>query len=65
MFVALSRRVLAYEIGSSQATRDEPGSRSAKGKGKAKAPEGREGFWVTKLGEWETALNQHGMSYQG
>ena len=56
--------MLAYEIGSSQATRDEPGSTSAKGKGKAKATGGREGFWVTKLGEWETALNQDGMSYK-
>ncbi len=48
--IALSHRVIAFEygIGSSDMI-------SVKGKGKA-----TEGFWMRKIGEWETAENENG-----
>jgi hypothetical protein len=48
--VALLRRVVAFEYG------DGPS-----GKGKAKAGNNsRHGLKVTKIGEWETAINENG-----
>ncbi len=50
MCIALSRRVIAFEYGLGSDT--EP---SVKGKGKAS-----DGFWMRKIGEWETAENENG-----
>ena len=50
----LLRRVIAYEYGYGD---DEP---TGKGKAREVAPGG--GFWLTKLGEWETAENERGLT---
>ena len=64
IFVALSRRVLGFEYGStSRVQREGVGAVSdVKGKGKARDTSGQsgQGFWVNKIGEWETALNENG-----
>ncbi|ODN73359.1 hypothetical protein L202_07899 [Cryptococcus amylolentus CBS 6039] len=52
--VALSRKVVIFEYGLS--------AHDSLGKGKGKAVEGEEdGFWIRKLGEWETAKNEQGL----
>ena len=50
--IALLRRVIAFEYGVGPTT-----VASAKGKGKA-----NDGFWLRKMGEWETAENENGNS---
>lgn len=53
--IVLLRRVIAYEFGY--------GDGAPPGKGKAKASvEDSGSFWVTKLGEWETSENEHGLT---
>lgn len=52
--IVLLRRVIAYEYGYGD---DEPD-----GKGKVREVASGGGFWLTKLGEWETAENEHGLT---
>jgi hypothetical protein len=62
VFIALTGRVLAYEYGGASSAHSDARDRKhdTKGKGTARST----GFWVTKLGEWETVLNEHGTSGQ-
>ena len=49
--IALSRRVVAFEYGLAATN-----TTSTKGKGKADG----NGFWLRRIGEWETAENENG-----
>lgn len=53
--VSLLRKVVAFEYGLSA---------NDVGKGKSKMTDrGSDGFWIKKFGEWETAKNEQGKSY--
>lgn len=53
--VSLLRKVVAFEYGLSA---------DDVGKGKSKMTDRKsDGFWITKFGEWETAKNEQGKSY--
>ena len=54
--VALSRRVIAFGFGIGEAD-----PQVVKGKGQEKARDvPKDGFWMRKIGEWETAVNEDG-----
>lgn len=54
VIIALRYKVLAYRLGGQD---DSSSSRDAKGKSKA-----TQGFYLDKIGEWETAENENGES---
>ncbi|WWC73615.1 uncharacterized protein I206_107587 [Kwoniella pini CBS 10737] len=56
--VALSRKVIAFEYGTNT---NQSSDISTKSKGKNKEIAQNKGFWLEKLGEWETAKNEFGL----
>lgn len=55
--IALSRRVVAFSFGM-----DDGGPREDISRSKGKSRSVGKGFWLEKLGEWETAQNEQGRS---
>ncbi|WVR07990.1 hypothetical protein IAU60_005033 [Kwoniella sp. DSM 27419] len=57
--IALSRKVIAFEYGVGGSNVGDRGTRDPKGKQKETSKTG--GFWMVKMGEWETTQNEQGL----